>query len=39
MIDPTVDQAIRISSATAFFEQLTTSQATMSSKDRVCPAP
>jgi hypothetical protein len=36
-IAPTVRQAMRISSLTADFEQVTASQATVSSKSRVCP--
>ncbi len=39
MIDPTVRQAMRISSVTAVFEHCTASQATVSSKARVWPAP
>ena len=39
MIAPTVRQAIRISSVTAVFEHCVASQATVSSKSRVCPAP
>ena len=39
MIAPTVRQAIRISSLTAVFEHCVASQATVSSKARVCPAP
>jgi hypothetical protein len=37
-IAPTVRQAIRINSHTAVFEHATASQATVSSKARVCPA-
>jgi len=37
-IDPTVRQAIRINSHTAVFEHATASQATVSSKAKVCPA-
>lgn len=38
-IAPTLRQATRISSTTALFEHCTASQATVSSKARVCPAP
>ena len=37
-IAPTVRQAIRINSHTAVFEHATASQATVSSKAKVCPA-
>ena len=39
MIAPTVRQAIRINSQIAVFEHATASQATVSSKAKVCPAP
>ena len=39
MIDPTARRAIRISWLTALFERCMTSQATVSSKPSVCPAP
>jgi len=39
MIAPTVRQAMHISSVTAVLEHWVTSQATVSSKASVCPAP